>query len=115
MNKLEIKGTDTFVYHDILSNGLTVYLIPYENKNNYFMSYFTKFGSIDLEFVPNGENDFVKVPEGIAHFLEHKMFEQEDGEVPFEFYAKSGTGCNASTGFKATRYIVYGNNNFKEN
>ena len=43
------------------------------------------------------------------------MFEQEDGEAPFEFFAKSGTGCNASTGFKATRYIVYGTNDLEEN
>ena len=115
MNKLELIGTDTFVYHETLNNGLNVYLIPYKNKNNYFMSYFTKFGSINLEFVPIGEEKMIKVPEGIAHFLEHKMFEQEDGVVPFEFFSKSGTGCNASTGFKATRYIVYGTNNLKEN
>lgn len=115
MNKLELIGTDTFVYHETLANGLNVYLLPYENKNNYFMSYFTKFGSVNLEFVPNGEKKMIKVPEGIAHFLEHKMFEQENGDVPFEFYSKSGTGCNASTGFKATRYIVYGTNNLKEN
>ena len=115
MNKLELTGTDAYVYEEILPNGLSVYLIPYKNKNNYFMSYFTKFGSINLEFVPKGEKKMEQVPEGIAHFLEHKMFEQEDGLAPFEFYAKSGTGCNASTGFKATRYIVYGTNNLKEN
>lgn len=115
MNKLELIGTDTDVYYEQLPSGLDVYLIPYKNKNNYFMSYFTKFGSINLEFVPNGEKKFVKVHEGIAHFLEHKMFEQENGEAPFEFFAKSGTGCNASTGFKATRYIVYGTNNLEEN
>ena len=115
MNKLELIGTDTYVYYEKLPSGLDIYLLPYQNKNNYFMSYFTKFGSVNLEFVPNGEKNFIKVPEGIAHFLEHKMFEQEDGEAPFEFFAKSGTGCNASTGFKATRYIVYGTNNLEEN
>lgn len=115
MNKLELIGTDTYVYYEKLPSGLDIYLLPYQNKNNYFMSYFTKFGSVNLEFVPNGEKKFIKVPEGIAHFLEHKMFEQEDGEAPFEFFAKSGTGCNASTGFKATRYIVYGTNDLEEN
>lgn len=115
MKKLELIGTDTYFYHETLPNGLDVYLLPYKNKNNYFMSYFTKFGSVNLEFVPNNEKKMIKVPEGIAHFLEHKMFEQEEGDTPFEFYAKSGTGCNASTGFKATRYIVYGTNNLKEN
>lgn len=115
MNKLELIGTDTLIFHDVLPNGLNVYLLPYKNKNNYFMSYFTKFGSVNLEFVPSDEKKMIKVPEGIAHFLEHKMFEQEEGEAPFEFYSKSGTGCNASTGFKATRYIVYGTNNLEEN
>ena len=115
MNKFELTGTDTFVYHDVLSNGLNVYLIPYDNKNNYFMSYFTKFGSINLTFQNENDKKMITVPKGIAHFLEHKMFEQEDGNVPFEFYSKSGTGCNASTGFKATRYIVYGTNNLNEN
>ncbi len=115
MNKFELTGTDTFVYHETLSNGLNVYLIPYQNKNNYFMSYFTKFGSVNLTFVPEGEKKMITVPKGIAHFLEHKMFEQESGDMPFEFYSKSGTGCNASTGFKATRYIVYGTNNLEEN
>ena len=115
MDKIELTGTDTFVYKEILPNGLNVYLLPYKNKNNYFMSYFTRFGSVNLEFAPTGEKKMERVPEGIAHFLEHKMFEQEDGVVPFEFFSKSGTGCNASTGFKATRYIVYGTNNLKEN
>ena len=115
MNKLELIGTDTEIFHEVLPNGLNVYLLPYKNKNNYFISYFTKFGSVNLEFIPCGEKKMTTVPEGIAHFLEHKMFEQEDGITPFEFYAKSGTGCNASTGFKATRYIVYGTNNLKEN
>lgn len=115
MNKFELTGTDTFVYHETLSNGLNVYLIPYQNKNNYFMSYFTKFGSVNLSFVPYGEKKTITVPKGIAHFLEHKMFEQKSGDMPFEFYSKSGTGCNASTGFKATRYIVYGTNNLEEN
>ena len=81
MNKKELKGTDTFIFHEELSNGLNVYLLPFPNKKNYFMSYFTKFGSINIEFVPNGEKKEIKVPLGIAHFLEHKMFEQEDGEV----------------------------------
>ena len=115
MNKFELIGTDTFVYNEKLPCGLDVYLIPFAQKKNYFMSYFTKFGSINTEFSLPYEKKTIKVPSGIAHFLEHKMFEQENGEVPFDFFSQSGTGCNASTGFKATRYIVYGTNNLKEN
>ncbi len=115
MNKFELTGTDTFVYNETLPCGLNVYLVMCPNKKNYFMSYFTNFGSVNVEFIPEGEKKYIEVPYGIAHFLEHKMFEQENGDAPFDFYSKSGTGCNASTGFNATRYIVYGTNNLQEN
>lgn len=115
MKKIELKGLDASVYYEKLENGLDVYLLPYENKNNYFMTYATRFGSNQTEFVPNKGKDFIKVPDGIAHFLEHKMFEQEDGVDPFTFYAKTGTGANASTTFDSTQYICYGTKNLEEN
>lgn len=115
MKKIELKGLDTSVFYEKLENGLEVYLVPYENKNNYFMTYATKFGSNQTEFVPSGEKNLRKVPDGIAHFLEHKMFEQEDGIDPFTFYAKTGTGANASTTYDSTQYICYGTNNLEEN
>jgi len=115
MNKLELLGIDQDVYFEKLDNGLEVYLLPFKNKNNYFVSYFTKFGSLILDFYSEDEQKMIHVPEGIAHFLEHKMFEQEDGIDPFEFFAKSGTGCNASTSYKATRYYCMGTENLNEN
>lgn len=115
MKKIEFINLDASVYYEKLPNELEVYLIPYSNKNNYFMSYGTWFGSLNTEFVPVGSSKMRKVPDGIAHFLEHKMFEQEDGIDPFTFYAKSGTGANASTSFDSTRYICYGTKNFNEN
>ena len=115
MNKLELIGIDQDIYYEKLENGLNVYILPFEHKNNYFVSYFTKFGSLILDFYSEEEKNMIHVPEGIAHFLEHKMFEQEDGEDPFEFFAKSGTGCNASTSYKATRYYCMGTENLNEN
>jgi predicted Zn-dependent peptidase len=115
MNKLELLGIDQDIYFEKLNNGLEVYILPFKHKNNYFINYFTKFGSTTLEFFSKEENKMIKVPEGIAHFLEHKMFEQEDGIDPFEFFAKSGTGCNASTSYKATRYYCLGTENLNEN
>ena len=91
MKEIKLVGLDQSVYHEKLENGLEVYLIPYQNKTNYSMHYITKFGSINTRFYPIGENELLKVPDGIAHFLEHKMFEQEDGIDPFTFASKSGT------------------------
>jgi len=115
MNKIELKGLDQTLYYEKLENGLEVYLIPYENKKNYTMHYVTKYGSIETKFIPYGEKEMITVPDGIAHFLEHKMFEQEDGIDPFTFASKTGTYSNASTNYECTRYYFEGNKAFKEN
>ncbi|MBQ2640074.1 MAG: insulinase family protein [Bacilli bacterium] len=115
MKKTKLKGLDLEIFEETLANGLKVILLPYENKKNYFISYATKFGSTITEFKPVDSKRNIKVPTGIAHFLEHKMFEQENGEDPFTFFSKSGTGANASTSFDNTQYICYGTKNFNEN
>lgn len=108
--QLELEG-----YYEKLANGLEVYLIPMENKDKYFLTYATKFGSTTTTFTPGDSKKEVTVPNGIAHFLEHKMFEQEDGVDPFTFFSKSGTDANASTNFSGTRYIATGTKNYEEN
>ena len=113
MNKMELKGLDQEIYFEELDNGLKVYLLPFKNKKNYYASYLTKFGSSNLEF--KQDNKFVKVPAGIAHFLEHKLFESENGEDPSDFFARSGTECNASTTYNLTGYIITGTNKLEEN
>ncbi len=115
MKKLEFIGLDQSYYKEELENGLTVYLVPYQNKNNYSMHYVTKYGSVDTTFIPFGEKKEITVPDGIAHFLEHKAFEMENGQDPFSFAASSGTECNAATYTNYTRYLFEGNKNFKEN
>lgn len=115
MKKIDLEGLDQTLFYEELENGLSVYMVPYKNKKNYSMHYVTKFGSVDTCFVPIGEDKEIQVPDGIAHFLEHKMFESEDGVDPFSVAAKSGTNCNASTSYHATRYLFEGNNNFEEN
>jgi len=113
MEKINLEGLDQVVYRDTLDNGLQIFLVPYTNKKNYFITYATRYGSDVLEYKKDGKS--YKPPLGIAHFLEHKMFEQEDGVDPFTFFSKSGTDSNASTSFDSTQYICYGTNNFKEN
>lgn len=114
MRTLELKGLDISCYTEKLSNGLEIFMIPYENKKNYFISYATRFGSDVLEFT-DSEGKTMKPPLGIAHFLEHKMFESEDGVDPFTFFSESGTDSNASTSFDNTQYICMGTKNFEEN
>ncbi|MBQ6497900.1 MAG: insulinase family protein [Bacilli bacterium] len=113
MNKFELIGLDRECFTETLSNGLEVYMIPLTNKKNYFISYATRFGSDILEF--SKDNHKYKPPLGIAHFLEHKMFEQEDGVDPFTFFSNSGTDSNASTSFDSTQYICFGTKNFTSN
>lgn len=115
MKKINLKGLDLVAYTETLSNGLDVIFVPFEKKSNYFISYATRFGSEITSFTPAGEKKSIKVPDGIAHFLEHKMFEQESGEDPFAYFSKSGTGANASTSYDNTQYICYGTKNFIDN
>lgn len=115
MKAIELKGLDQKLYYEKLENGLEVYMLPYKNKSNYTMHYLTKYGSIQTTFIPYGEKEKITVPDGIAHFLEHKMFEQEDGVDPFTYAAKTGTYSNASTNFECTRYYFEGNQAFQDN
>ncbi|HEI8449356.1 TPA: insulinase family protein [Enterococcus faecium] len=104
MNKTEYEQINETLYHEVLPNGLTVYLLP---KNDYHKTYglfSTNYGSIDNEFIPYGEKEKVKVPDGIAHFLEHKLFEKEDGDV-FQLFGKQGATANAFTSFTKTSYL----------
>ena len=115
MKKHELKNMDISVYTETLSNGLEIFLVPYTKVKRYFITYATKFGSLITDFTPEGKKEECHVPNGVAHFLEHKLFEQESGEKPYDFFGKSGTYVNASTGFEATRYICSGTNNYEEN
>ena len=115
MKKTNLKNLDLTAYTETLENGLDVIFILFPEKKNYFISYATRFGSTITSFVPGGEKKTKKVPDGIAHFLEHKMFEQESGEDPFTYFSKSGTGANASTSYDNTQYICYGTKNFLDN
>ena len=115
MKKINLKGLDMDLYTETLKNGLEVYMLPYEDKKNYFISFATHFGSDILEFTDITTKKSYRPPLGIAHFLEHKMFEEESGVDPFTFFSKSGTDANASTSYDSTQYICYGNNEFNKN
>ena len=95
-------------------SGLTVYVLPKENYSSAYAVFGTKYGSIDTRFKRSDSDKWTEVPEGIAHFLEHKLFESEDLDA-FERYAKTGASANAYTSFDKTCYLFQCSSNFKEN
>lgn len=95
------------------SSGLEVLLCPMEGFRSAYALFATKYGSIDTIFKTGKDADFVTVPEGIAHFLEHKLFESEDGDA-FSRYAKTGASANAYTSFDRTAYLFSCTDKFDE-
>ena len=110
--KLTRIGLD--LYSKTLDNGLEVYIIPKDNVNGVNVTFTCKFGSACTDFVPTGSDKMITVPLGIAHFLEHKMFEQEDNIDPFTFYSERGCDANAYTSQNKTTYLFSGSNEFYE-
>ena len=115
MIKNKFSKTNLDVYCETLDNGLSIYVVPMKNKHNIHVTFSTKFGSIINEFVPIGEKKMIRVPDGVAHFLEHKLFEQKDGVDPFTFFGQNGADANANTSFSKTTYLFSGLKNFKDN
>lgn len=108
MKTIKLNGMDEVIYYEKLDNGLDVYLYNKKDVQNNYVTFTTKFGSIYNEFIPIGKSKMIKVPHGVAHFLEHKVFVQKDGPQPEEFFAESGAICNAYTTFKNTTYLFSG-------
>lgn len=94
-------------------SGLTVNLYPKRGHNSTYAIFGTKFGSINTKFKFKEKNEVVTVPDGIAHYLEHKLFESEDGDA-FKKYAKTGASANAYTSFDITGYLFSCTENFEE-
>ena len=115
MKTIKLNIVNETFYYEKLDNGLEIYIYYDKDTKNSGACYLTKFGGLDTEFIPIGEKEMIKVPTGIAHFLEHKLFEQESGDSVHEYYKKSGTYNNAMTDYKTTNYIINGPINFKEN
>jgi len=104
MEKITFDQLQEELFHEKMANGLNVYILPKKGFNKTFATFTTKYGSVDNTFVPLGKDEYVKVPDGIAHFLEHKLFEKEDGDV-FQQFSRQGASANAFTSFTRTAYL----------
>ena len=100
--KSELLGESyTVVTH---KSGLKIYVFPKDLTSSYCLIA-TRFGSVDNTFKVGDEKEYVTVPDGVAHFLEHKLFENEDGEDTFVKFARTGADANAYTSFRVTAYL----------
>jgi predicted Zn-dependent peptidase len=95
-------------------SGLKAFVIPKKGYNKVYATFATDYGSIDNTFISPGDKEQTRVPDGIAHFLEHKLFEQEDGSVMDKF-SKLGSVPNAYTSFTQTVYLFSCTGVFEEN
>lgn len=84
--------------------GLPIYIFPKKLSSTYAI-FATRYGSIDNVFSTDGGESFIEVPDGIAHFLEHKLFANEDGSDAFEHFSAIGADANAYTSFNKTAYL----------
>ncbi len=106
MNKYIYPKIGEVLYHEKLDNGLNVYIVPKEGFSKVYSTFVTKFGAATNKFVPYGEQEFITVPLGVAHFLEHKMFEMEDGTDAINLFENIGAEANAFTDYYQTAYLA---------
>ena len=112
MQKLWSSKVKEEVYIDKLENGLTVIVIPKKNTSKKYVIWGTEFGSVDNHFYLDGNE--VVVPDGIAHYLEHKLFEQENGKNSLDVLSSLGVEANAYTTNNHTSFLFESTDNFYE-
>lgn len=102
------------LYVEKLENGLTVMILPRKTTQKKYAMWGVNFGSIDNHFINPDNNKEIKIPDGVAHFLEHKMFEQENGVNSLDALSSLGVDANAYTTNDYTTYLFECTDNFYE-
>ncbi|OMF83280.1 EF-P 5-aminopentanol modification-associated protein YfmH [Paenibacillus glucanolyticus] len=113
MESIHYDNLQETLYYEVMDNGLHVYVLPKPGFQKTYATFATKYGSVDNHFKVEGESE-TQVPDGIAHFLEHKMFEEPEGDIFAEF-ASNGASANAFTSFDQTVYLFSATENIHEN
>lgn len=115
IKKISNTALDEEMQYAVHKSGLRVYVFPKKGFSKYYAIYGTDYGSLNQTFTVPGEDKDITVPDGIAHYLEHKMFEEEDGSDAFEKFALTGASSNAYTSFDLTAYLFSCTDKFYEN
>ena len=102
------------VFIEKLQNGLTVMIIPKKDTSKKYVIFGTNFGSIDNHFIMPKNNEETTIPDGVAHFLEHKLFEQSNGTNSLDILSSLGVEANAYTTNDHTAYLFESTFNFYE-
>ncbi|MBM6997133.1 insulinase family protein [Paenibacillus sp. DXFW5] len=113
METIRYDALQETLYRETMENGLQVYVLPKPGFQKTYATFSTKYGSIDNHFRVEGQED-IAVPDGIAHFLEHKMFEEPEGDI-FATFASQGASANAFTSFDQTVYLFSATENIPAN
>ena len=112
MQIIENKQIQEKLYIEKLENGMTIMCIPKHNTNKKYIIWGINYGSIDNKFVVPNTKQEIEVPNGVAHFLEHKMFEQENGTNSLDTLTALGVEANAYTTNDHTAYLFECTDNF---
>ena len=113
METIKIKGIDEVIYFTTAKCGLPIYIWKQEYAKSFYLSLNVNYGSIHTEFSVGGKK--YKVPQGIAHFMEHIKFNVDKDTTANDLFDPLGSDINAFTTFKYTSYLVYGTSKIKEN
>ena len=113
MEQIKIKGIDEVIYFTTAKCGLPVYVWKNEYVKSFYLSLNVNYGSIHTEFSIDGKK--YKVPDGIAHFMEHIKFNVDKDTTANDLFDPLGSDINAFTTFKYTSYLVYATSKLKEN
>ena len=112
MQIIENNRVQEKVYIEKMENGITVMIFPRKNIQKKYIIWGTKFGSIDNHFISPEDTEETEVPDGIAHYLEHKLFEQENGKNSLDVLSSLGVDANAYTSNSLTAYLYECSDNF---
>ena len=104
MQVTENKQIKEKLYTEKLDNGLILMVFPKKTRKKYIV-WSTNFGAVDNKFYAPGEENLTVVPDGIAHYLEHKLFEQENGKNSLDVLTSIGVDANAYTTNDHTAYL----------
>jgi len=113
MNEIKLKGLNETIYEDVCDNGLKIYMWVNKRVNTFYGTLSVKYGSIHNKF--KIKNKIYETPAGVAHFLEHVKFNEDENTTAHDYFFKMGSDTNAFTTFNYTNYQVFGSDNAKDN